>query len=201
MSTPNRAAMGAQAPDEDLTALLARWRTGTPDDRERVLAAVQADLRRIAGAYMRRERREHTLQPTALVNEAYLRLLGSREEGRWEDRAHFFGIAARLMRQILVDHARKRRARKRGMGTRSDRSVSKLAAPSNALDLDVLALHDALTELAVLDPRQAEIVELRYFGGLTEAEVATAKTLSPATIRREIAAARFWLGRRMRGEG
>ena len=193
--------MRAQAPDEDLTALLARWRTGTPDDRERVLAAVQADLRRIAGAYMRRERREHTLQPTALVNEAYLRLLGSREEGRWEDRAHFFGIAARLMRQILVDHARKRRARKRGMGTRSDRSVSKLAAPSNALDFDVLALHDALTELAVLDPRQAEIVELRYFGGLTEAEVATAKALSPATIRREIAAARFWLGRRMKGEG
>jgi hypothetical protein len=87
--------MGAQAPDEDLTALLARWRTGTPDDRERLLAAVQADLRRIAGAYMRRERREHTLQPTALVNEAYLRLAGSRDEGRWEDRAHFFGIAAR----------------------------------------------------------------------------------------------------------
>src|ERR1700704_3164388 len=99
--------MGAQAPEEDVTALLARWRTGTPDDRERVLAAVQADLRRIAGAYMRRERRGHTLQPTALVNEAYLRLVGSREEGRWEDRAHFFGIAARLMRQILVDHARK----------------------------------------------------------------------------------------------
>jgi RNA polymerase sigma factor (TIGR02999 family) len=192
--------MGAQAPDEDLTALLARWRTGTPDDRERVLAAVQADLRRIAGAYLRRERREHTLQPTALVNEAYLRLVGSRDEGRWEDRAHFFGIAARIMRQILVDHARKRRARKRGMGMRSDRSVSKIADPSSAPDLDVLALHDALNELAVLDPRQAEIVELRYFGGLTEAEVATVKTLSPATIRREIAAARFWLGRRMKGQ-
>ena len=124
--------MGAQAPEEGLTALLARWRTGSPDDREKVLAAVQADLRRIAGAYMRRERPEHTLQPTALVNEAYLRLVGSREEGRWEDRAHFFGIAARLMRQILVDHARKRRARKRGMGARSDRSVSKLADLSSA---------------------------------------------------------------------
>jgi RNA polymerase sigma factor (TIGR02999 family) len=192
--------MGAQAPDEDLTALLARWRTGTPDDRERVLAAVQADLRRIAGAYLRRERREHTLQPTALVNEAYLRLVGSLDEGRWEDRAHFFGIAARIMRQILVDHARKRRARKRGMGMRSDRSVSKIADPSSAPDLDVLALHDALDELAALDPRQAEIVELRYFGGLTEAEVATVKALSPATIRREIAAARFWLGRRMKGQ-
>ena len=192
--------MGAQAQQEELTALLARWRTGTPDDRERVLAAVQADLRRIAGAYLRRERREHTLQPTALVNEAYMRLVGSRDEGRWEDRAHFFGIAARIMRQILVDHARKRRARKRGMGMRSDRSVSKIADPSSAQDLDVLALHDALNELAALDPRQAEIVELRYFGGLTEAEVATVKALSPATIRRDIAAARFWLGRRMKGQ-
>jgi RNA polymerase sigma-70 factor, ECF subfamily len=191
--------MGAQAPEEGLTALLARWRSGSPDDREKVLAAVQADLRRIAATYMRRERPEHTLQPTALVNEAYMRLVGSREEGQWEDRAHFFGIAARLMRQILVDHARKRRARKRGMGARSDRSVSKLADPSSAPDLDVLALHDALNELAALDPRQAEIVELRYFGGLTEAEVATVKALSPATIRREIAAARFWLGRRMKG--
>jgi RNA polymerase sigma-70 factor (ECF subfamily) len=148
---------------------------------------------------MRRERQDHTLQPTALVNEAYLRLIKEREV-RWEDRAHFFGIAARVMRQILVDHARKRHARKRGMGARTDRSVSKLADPSSGQDLDVLALHDALDELAVLDPRQAEIVELRYFGGLTEQEVATVKMLSPATIRREVAAARFWLGRRMKGQ-
>src|SRR6478735_8640218 len=99
--------MGAQSPNDDLTALLTRWGTGTPADRERLLAAVQADLRRIAGAYMRRERADHTLQPTALINEAYLRLI-KEPEVRWEDRAHFFGIAARLMRQILVDHARKR---------------------------------------------------------------------------------------------
>jgi RNA polymerase sigma-70 factor, ECF subfamily len=163
------------------------------------VAAVQGDLRRIAGAYMRRERRDHTLQPTALIHEAYLRLIKDKPV-MWEDRAHFFGIAARVMRQVLVDHARKRRARKRAMGVRADRSISKLADPSSGLDLDVLALHDALNELAVLDPRQAEIVELRYFGGLTEKEVATAKTLSPATIRREIAAARFWLGRHMKGQ-
>jgi RNA polymerase sigma factor (TIGR02999 family) len=190
--------MRVQAPRDDLTALLGRWGTGTPDDRERLLAAVHGELRRTAAAYMRRERPEHTLQPTALVNEAYLRLIEQRDV-RWEHRAHFFGIAARVMRQILVDHARKRRARKRGMGVRADLSVSKLADPSSGQDIDVLALHDALDELATLDPRQAEIVELRYFGGLTEEEVAAVKTLSPATIRREIAAARFWLGRRMKG--
>lgn len=192
--------MGTQAPGDDLTALLGRCRTGTPADQERLLAAVQGELRRIAGAYMRRERPEHTLQPTALVNEAYLRLFKELEVG-WEDRAHFFGIAARVMRQILVDHARKRRARKRGLGVRADRSVSKLADPSSGQDIDALALHEALNTLAVLDQRQAEIVELRYFGGLTEQEVATVKRLSPATIRREIAAARFWLGRHMKGQG
>lgn len=190
--------MDGQAPP-DITALLARWGSGTPDDRERLFAAVQGELRRIAAAYMRREQRDHTLQPTALVNEAYLRLVdGARV--RWEDRAHFYGIAARVMRQVLVDYARRRRAAKRGTAARADRSVSKIAGPSGGPDLDVLALHDALTDLATLDPRQAEIVELRYFGGLTEEEVAKVKALSPATIRREIASARFWLGRRMQGE-
>jgi RNA polymerase sigma factor (TIGR02999 family) len=104
------------------------------------------------------------------------------------------------MRQILVDHARTRAARKRGRGAPADVRVSWLAAPDQGPDLDVIALHDALTELAALDPRQAEIVELRYFGGLTEEEAAEVTGLSPATIRREVAAARFWLGRRMRGE-
>src|SRR6516162_3861983 len=187
------------APPPDLTELLGRWGTGTPEEQERLVAAVESELRRIAAAYMRRERGEHTLQPTALVNEAYLRLVNERDV-RWEDRAHFFGIAARLMREILVDHARKRRAGKRGLLARVDRSISKLADPSTGPDLDVLALHDALTALATLDPRQAEIVELRYFGGLTEEEVAGIKKISPATVRREVAAARFWLGRRMKGE-
>ena len=190
--------MRAPVPPDDLTAQLRRWGTGTPADQERLLAAVHGELRRIAGAYMRRERQDHTLQPTALVNEAYLRLVKERNVS-WEDRAHFFGIAARVMRQILVDHARKRRARKRGMGARADRSVSKLVDPCRGQDIDVLALHEALDDLALLDPRQAAIVELRYFGGLTEAEVAAVKALSPATIRREVAAARFWLGHRMKG--
>jgi RNA polymerase sigma factor (TIGR02999 family) len=190
--------MSVQTPREGLTTLLGRWRTGTPDDRERLLVAVQGELRRTAGAYMRRERRDHTLQPTALVHEAYLRLIKD-QDVRWEDRAHFFGIAARVMRQILVDHARKRGAEKRKM-LRADRSVSQIVDPSSGQDLDVLALHEALNEMADLDPRQAEIIELRYFGGLTEEEVATVKKLSPVTIRREIAAAKFWLGRRMKGQ-
>jgi RNA polymerase sigma factor (TIGR02999 family) len=190
------ATLGA-VPAEDLTALLGRYKTGTPADHERLVVAVHAELRRIAAAYMRRERQDHTLQPTALINEAYLRLFKDRDVA-WEDRAHFFGIAARVMRQILVDHARRRRARKRGIGERVDRAVSTLTDPRGQ-DIDVLALHEALDDLAALDPRQADIVELRYFGGLTEQEVATVKELSPATIRREVAAARFWLGRRMKG--
>jgi RNA polymerase sigma factor (TIGR02999 family) len=190
--------MTGQAPQDDLTTLLGRWRTGTPDDRERLFAAVHGELRRTAGAYMRRERGDHTLQPTALVHEAYMRLIKA-PDVRWEDRGHFFGIAARAMRQILVDHARKRGADKRKM-VRADRPLSQIADPTSGQDLDVLALHEALDEMAVLDPRQAEIVELRYFGGLTEEEVATVKQLSPVTIRREIAAARFFLGRRMNGE-
>ena len=145
---------------------------------------------------MRRERGDHTLQPTALVHEAYLRLITD-QDVRWEDRAHFFGIAARLMRQILVDHARKRAAGKRKM-VRASLSVSQIVDQSGGQDLDVLDLHQALNEMAGLDPRQAEIVELRYFGGLSENEVATVKQLSPVTIRREIAAAKFWLGRRMK---
>jgi RNA polymerase sigma factor (TIGR02999 family) len=117
---------------------------------------------------MRRERRDHTLQPTALVHEAYLRLIRE-QDVRWEDRGHFFGIAARAMRQILVDHARKHRAKKRTM-LRADRRMSQIPDPSSGRDLDVLSLHEALNAMADLDPRQAEIVELRYFGGLTEEE-------------------------------
>ena len=134
--------MRARAPADDLTAQLRQW--GNPEDQERLLAAVQGELRRIAGAYMRRERHDHTLQPTALVNEAYLRLIKDRGV-IWQDRGHFFGIAARVMRQILVDHARKRRARKRGMGARADRPVSTIADPSSGQDIDVLALHEAST--------------------------------------------------------
>ena len=179
----------------DVTGLLREWREGGGVD-DRLIRAVEGELRRIAAGYMRRERQDHTLQPTALVNEAYLRLVEG--EVAWEGRGHFYGIAARVMRQILVDHARKHQAAKRGAGRRADRSVSKVADPAGGADVDVLALHLALDELARLDPRQAQIVELRYFGGLTEEEVARAMDLSPATIRREVASARFFLGRRMR---
>jgi RNA polymerase sigma factor (TIGR02999 family) len=180
----------------DVTGLLARWRGGSTEGEAQLLAAVHHELRRIAAAYMRRERRDHSLQPTALVNEAYLRLAGQRGMP-WEGRAHFFGIAARVMRQVLVDHARRRRALKRPPG-RAALSASTIADPTAHGDVDVLALHEALEQLAALDPRQAEIVELRYFGGLTEEEVATLKHLSPATVRRDVASARYWLGQRMR---
>jgi RNA polymerase sigma factor (TIGR02999 family) len=181
---------------EDVSTLLALWGRNAPGAEERLLEAVQIELRRIAAAYMRRERTGHTLQPTAVVNEAYLRLVDNRDIA-WEGRAHFYGIAARVMRQILVDHARKRDAAKRGV--RAARSVSNIADPHGGPDVDILALHLALDDLAALDPRQAQIVELRYFGGLTEAEVAEITQLSPATVRRDVASAKFWLGRRMKG--
>jgi RNA polymerase sigma factor (TIGR02999 family) len=188
--------VGAGAPHTDLTALLVQWGAGGTDERDRLVEAVQDELRRIAAGYMRHERPDHTLQPTALVNEAYLRLI-DQQRVQWKDRAHFYGFAARVMRQVLVDYARKRRADKRGLLVRTDWSVSMLADPADGQDLDALALHDALNALAELDPRQAEIVELRYFGGLTDEEVAEVTHLSTTTIRREIAAARFWLGHRM----
>jgi len=188
--------MGARLSKADVTALLNRWQERRPDEEQELFEAVQGELHRIAEGYMRRERHAHTLQPTALVNEAYLRLVGDRPTA-WEGRTHFFGIAAHVMREVLVDCARKRRAAKRP-DARKRVSVSHLPDPAGGHDIDVLALHEALEDLAALDARQAEIVSLRYFGGLTEQEVALQKQLSPATIRREVASARFWLGQRMR---
>lgn len=175
----------------DVTGLLRRWREsgGAPDDL--LVRAVERELRRIAGGYMRRERPDHTLQPTALVNEAYIRLVQG--DDTWEGRAHFYRLAARVMRQILVDHARKHRAAKRGSGQRADASLSNVADPAGGGDLDVLALHIALDKLATVDARQAQIVELRYFGGLTVEEVARAMGLSSMTIRREVTSAKSFL--------
>src|SRR5262245_51964602 len=124
--------MGVKESRGDLTTLLGRWRTGTPEERERLFQAVLGELRRTAGAYMKRERCDHTLQPTALVHEAYLRLIKD-EDVRWEDRAHFFGVAARVMRQVLVDHARKRAACKRNM-VRADLSASQIEDPATGQD-------------------------------------------------------------------
>jgi len=180
----------SKAEKDDLTDLLGRWGTGTPADRERLLAAVQRELRRLAAAYMRRERPDHTLQPTALVNEAYLRLVHA-PHVRWEGRAHFFGIAARLMRQILVDHARARQRLKRG-GNAQQISLT-AAEHEQEQSADLLALNDALETLSEVDPQRSRIVELRFFGGLTIEETAQVMQVSTPTIERGWRAARAWL--------
>jgi RNA polymerase sigma factor (TIGR02999 family) len=161
------------------------------------MASLQGELRRLAASYLRRERAGHTLQPTALVNEAYLRLL-PQQSLNWENRAHFFGIAAHMMRRVLVDYARRRRAVKRAHGAGEPVSLSGVPAPAPGLDeVDVLALHEALDALAALDARQAEIVELRYFGGLTLEEIAEVLDTSVSTVKREWTTAKVWLKHRM----
>jgi len=182
----------------DVTALLAGWRAGSAEAEEALMARVQPELRRLAAAYLRRERQGHTLQPTAVVNEAYLRLV-QQHPARWENRAHFFGIAASLMRRVLVDHARKKRAAKRDGVTDSPVTISGVADRKAAVDpVDLIDLHDALNELATLDPRQADIVEKRYFGGLTVEEIAEVLEISPATVKREWTTAKIFLARRLR---
>ena len=189
--------MGIQS-SVDVTVLLAEWRQGVPGADARLMEAVQRELRKIAAAYLRRERAGGTIvAPTELVNDAYLRLT-DRREIPWENRAHFYGIAAQVMRRILVDHARRRRALKRDFGDQR-LSLVGLGADDHAQDIDVLALHEALDDLAHLDSRQADILVLRYFGGLTVDELAAAQGLSPATIKRELLTARLWLRHRLSG--
>ena len=164
------------------------------------MEVVQRELRRLAASYLRRERAGHTLQPTAVVNEAYLRLMPQRGV-QWENRAHFFGIAAKMMRRVLVDHARRKRAGKREGFSGDPVSLSQVPDPAGGLDIDVLNLHQALDDLAALDARQADVVELRYFGGLKIEEIAEAIGVSPATVKRELTTATVWLRHRMtRGE-
>jgi len=184
---------------DDVTALLVRWRGGSAEAGDELMAKVQGELRRIAASYLRRERGGHTLQPTAVVNEAYLRLVPQRAV-HWENRSHFFGIAARMMRRVLVDHARKRKAAKRDGLVEDPITISAVPAPAPGIDeVDVLALHEALSALAALDARQAEIVEMRYFAGLTVEEVANVMNISPATVKREWTTAKLWLRRKMEG--
>jgi len=185
-------------PSDDVTALLARWRGGSAEAGDALMEKVQGELRRIAASYLRRERGGHTLQPTAVVNEAYMRLVPQRGV-HWENRAHFYGIAARMMRRVLVDHARKRRAAKRDGLAESPVTITGIAAPAGPDEVDVLMLHDALSALAELDPRQAEIVEMRYFAGLTVEEIAEVLHVSTATVKREWTTAKLWLRRRMTG--
>lgn len=178
-------------PRADVTQLLQQWSLGREDALERLLPEIYAELRRLAASYLRDERRDHTLQPSALVHEAYLKLVDQRAV-QWQNRAHFFGIAAQAMRRILVDHARAHGADKRGSGQRAvplDESLAVGAMP----DLDLLALHEALSRLAAIDPQQARVVELRFFGGLTMEETAEAMRISPATVGREWVLAKAWL--------
>ena len=178
-----------------VTGLLQAWGRGDVEARDALVPIVYRELRRRAGAYLRRERADHTLQATALVHEVFIRLVGQ-DRVEWQGRAHFFGIAAQMMRRILVDYARERQAGKRLGGAvrvELDDQVAAVAAP----DVEVLSLDRALDDLAALDPRQARIVELRYFGGLSEQEVGAVLSLSRATITREWQYARAWLYRRL----
>jgi RNA polymerase sigma factor (TIGR02999 family) len=177
----------------DLTTELLAWEQGDAAAEERVFAIVYSELRRRAAAYLRRERPDHTLEPTALVHEAYLRLCHGREVG-WQSRAHFFAVAATVMRRILVDHARERRTQRRGQGLRTV-ALDEAAAGATGPDVDLVTLDEALGRLAELDLRQSRIVELRYFGGLTVEETARLLQVSAPTVKREWATARAWLHR------
>ena len=180
-------------PGQDVTALLKVWSGGDRQALERLMPLVYGELRKLAASYLRTERPDHTLQPTALVHEAFLRLVDQRSVD-WASRAHFFGIAAQMMRRILVDHARKRHAAKRD-ATRY-RVVTALAEePEPDQGPELLALDQALDGLSELDPRQARIVELRFFAGLTVEETAEVVQISTATVKREWRTARAWLKR------
>ena len=177
------------------TGLLLAWGRGDLQARNELLPLVYRELRQRAAAYLRRERRDHSLQPTALVNEAYLRLVGQQRVG-WQNRAHFFGVAAQMMRRILVDYARAHHAARRpGAGLRVSLTEGMSAAPP--VDCELLLLDQALNELAALDPRQAQIVEFRYFSGFSEQEVAEVLSISRSTVTREWQTARAWLYRRL----
>lgn len=173
----------------DATQLLHAWRAGDTAARDRLVALLYQELRALAGRQFERERGEHTLQPTALVNEAYQRL-AALDRIDWQGRAHFIGVAARLMREILIDHARRRQAGKRDGGERVT-LFTNLPAQQDALD--VLDLENALLRLETIAPDKARVVELRFFGGLSIEDTAEAMELSPATVKRHWQAARVWL--------
>jgi RNA polymerase sigma factor (TIGR02999 family) len=177
--------------DNSITALLAELSAGNRDVESRLIPQVYGELRRLAAHYMRSERGNHTLQPTALVNEAYTRLV-QQPQIPWQSRAHFFATASHLMRHILVDHARARRAGKRG-GLQRQVTLDDALLPSSERTMDVLILDEALENLAQFDPRQARIVELHFFGGLTFAEIALVLKVAERTVKRDWSMARAWL--------
>ena len=178
-------------PSEGITQLLERWTNGDAEALEQLMPLVYNELHRLAAGYLRHERREHTLQPTALVNELYLKIF-DQQRMNWRNRAQFFGVAAQIMRRILVDHARAHYSTKRG-GDRYCVSLKNVAAFGAQPDADLLALHDVLNRLEELDPDQARIVELRFFGGLTIKETAEVMHIGHATVEREWRTAKAFL--------
>jgi RNA polymerase sigma factor (TIGR02999 family) len=183
----------------DLTNLLVEWGRGSEQARDRLLPYVYEELRTLARSYLRRERPGHTVQTGTLVHEAFVKLIEGRQVP-WEGRAHFFGIAAHVMRQILVDHARARDAAKRGDGEPAEPIATALSVAVQAMDVEVIALDRALEALSAIDPGQARVVELRFFGGLTVEETAEVMGVSTGTVKREWSMARAWLRRAIAGE-
>jgi RNA polymerase sigma factor (TIGR02999 family) len=184
----------AGAPSQGITELLLDWSRGDQGALETLTPLVYQELRRLAAGYMRRERPDHTIQTTALVHEAYLRLVDQRTE--WKGRSHFFAIAAQMMRRILLDYAKQQKSSKRGSGIHPV-SIDEPLLLIQERSSDLVALDDALSALSELEPQRARIVELRYFGGLSNEEIAEVIGLSPATVQRQWAGARAWLYREL----
>lgn len=183
---------------QDVTKLLLQWTEGDEAAFEQLVPLVYEELRRLARHYLRRERADHTMQTTTLVHEAYLRLIDAGRV-RWQDRAHFFAIAARLMRRVLVDDARKRSFQKRGAGfTRISLDEAMVLAPQQ--DAQIIALDEALQRLTKFAPRKCEVVELRFFGGLSIDETAAALKISTDTVKREWRTAKLWLLQELSGQ-
>ncbi|MBZ5571560.1 MAG: sigma-70 family RNA polymerase sigma factor [Acidobacteriia bacterium] len=178
-----------------VTELLVRWRSGDREALDALMPLVYAELHRLANHYLQRERSDHTLQSTALVHEAYVRLVGQNPP-EWQNRSHFFGVAAQLMRQILVDYARSHRADKRGGGVCKLTLLDAEAQPQ-PVDVDVIALDDALRALAEMDPQQSRVVELKFFAGLSNEDTSEVLGISPSTVKREWITARAWLFREL----
>ncbi len=179
-----------------INKLLADWGQGNEEARDALIPVVYDELRKLARHHLRRERPDHTLQSAALVNEAYLRLVGKKAP-QWQNRAHFFGVAARMMRHILVDHARNRMAAKRGAGVPKLALDPELIAAQKA-EIDLVALDQALEKLVALDAQQSQVIELRFFGGLSIEETAVVMGISAATVKREWTTARAWLYRELK---
>jgi RNA polymerase sigma-70 factor (ECF subfamily) len=185
--------------EKSITQILSEIKSGNETALHELLPVVYDELRRLANSYLRRERADHTLQPTALVHEAYLRLIG--QNGiEWQNRAHFFGVSARLMREILIEYARRRNRQKRGGALKTQIALDEAVSFSSQKQFDIVAVDDALSKLEQLDKRQARIVEMKFFGGLTVEEIGEVLNISPATVKREWSSAKLLLYKMLNAE-